>query len=117
LTYNICDDLNNNFKELNSKLDGEVLELERRIRGSKHAAGDDCVYEPPPLGLDVETQVHILGGSGPAPTSDESIEKGRRRILQATLSRSKEEETENSCGTALASESRKCSDGAFRGHI
>ena len=44
----------------------------------------------------------VLGGSEPGPASDESIEERRRRTLEATLSRLKEEETEDGCGTVPA---------------
>jgi hypothetical protein len=56
--------------------------------------GDGSVYEPPAVDLETETQAHVLGGSGSVPASDESVKERRRRILQATLSRLKEEEEE-----------------------
>jgi len=96
--------LRTQFKELNSKLNREVLEFERRVRDGTHTlTGDSSVYEPPD-GLHVEAQAHVLGGSGPAPESDESVDERRRRILEATMRRLKEEEQEieNSCGTAPA---------------
>ena len=40
----------------------------------------------------VEKQTNVLGGSGPVPASDESVEERRRRILEATLNLLKEEE-------------------------
>jgi hypothetical protein len=89
---------------LNSRLNREVLEFERRVRDNTHIlGGDDDVYEPPSI---EEAQVHVLGGSGPAPASDESVEERRHRLLQAVTSRLKEEEGEESeisCGTAPAS--------------
>ncbi|KAI0255960.1 WLM-domain-containing protein [Lactifluus subvellereus] len=104
LTHNIWSDHDNNFKELNSKLNREVAEFERRARdGTRTLAGAEDVYEPV-LGLEAEVQAHVLGGSGPAPSSDESVEERRRRVLHAAMNRLQEEEQEieNSCGTAAA---------------
>ena len=63
--------------------------------------GDGSAYEPHSAKLEVQTQAHALGGSGPAPVSSESVEERRRRILQATLNRleQEEQEIEDSCGT------------------
>jgi len=103
LAHNVWGDHDNNFKELNSKLNREVLEFERRVRDGTHTlTGDGSVYEPSPIGFEAEAQAHVLGGSGPASGSDESVDERRRRILEATMRRLKEEEQEieNSCGTA-----------------
>jgi WLM domain len=94
------------FKELNSRLNREVLEFERRVRYATHTLGDDGdVYERPSIEPELEAQVHVLGGSGPAPASDESVEERRHRLLEAIMSRLKEEEQEIevSCGTAPGS--------------
>jgi hypothetical protein len=71
------------------------------VRDGTHTLGDDSTYEPSHVGPETGTQAHRLGGSGPVPASDESVEERRRRILQATLSRleQEEQEIENSCGT------------------
>ncbi|KAI9450080.1 WLM domain-containing protein [Russula earlei] len=52
------------FKELNSELNREVLELERRVRDATHTlASDGNVYDPLPP--DVEAQAHgCPGGIG-----------------------------------------------------
>jgi hypothetical protein len=95
------------FKELNSKLNQEVAEFERRVRDGTHTlASTEDVYEPV-LGLEAEVQAHVLGGSGPAPASGESVEERRRRVLHAAMNRLQEEEQEieNSCGTASANQS------------
>jgi len=96
------------FKELNSKLNREVAEFERRVRDGAHTlAGAEDVYEPVP-GLEAaEVQAHVLGGSGPASSSDESVEERRRRVLDAAMNRLREEEQEieDSCGTAPANQS------------
>jgi len=105
LAHNVWGDHDDNFKELNSKLNREVLEFERRMRdGTRTLTGNAGVYERPPIEFRVEAQAHVLGGSGSAPESDESVEERRRRILEATMRRLKEEEQEieNSCGTAPA---------------
>lgn len=76
------------------------------MRDSTHIlGGDDDVYEPPSIEPELEAQVHVLGGSGPAPASDESVEERRHRLLQAITSRIKDEkeEIEISCGAAPAS--------------
>lgn len=43
----------------------------------------------------------LLGGSSPGPAGDESREERRRRVLEATMNRlrQEEEELEQSCGT------------------
>jgi len=107
LAHNVWGDHSNNFKELNSRLNREVLEFERRVRDGTHTLRDDDVYEPPATGIEpeLEAQVHVLGGSGPAPASDESVEERRHRLLEAVMSRleEQEQEIEISCGTAPAS--------------
>jgi hypothetical protein len=55
--------------------------------------GDSSAYECSPVGREVlETQAHVLGGSGLVPASDESVEERRRKILEASLNLLKEEE-------------------------
>jgi len=96
--HNVRGDHDNNFKEPNFKLNREVLEFERRAHDGTHTLmGDSSAYERPPVGLEVvETPAHVLGGSGPVPASDESVEERRRRILEATLNLLKVEEIEDS---------------------
>ncbi|KAG7445119.1 WLM-domain-containing protein [Guyanagaster necrorhizus] len=91
LTHNVWGDHNNDFKELNSKLNREVAEFERARRDGTHSlSGLDSydVYEPSPE-LEAEAHIHVLGGSGPFNRDEE-----RRRHL------STEQELEDSCGTA-----------------
>ncbi|KAH9967177.1 WLM-domain-containing protein [Russula dissimulans] len=62
LAHNVWGDHENNFKELNSKLNREVLEFEQRVRDGTHTlASEGSVYEPSPTGLEVEAQAHVLG--------------------------------------------------------
>ena len=89
------------FKELNSKLNKEVVEFERSAsEGTHDLLGDGDVYEPSSE-LEAEAHVHVLGGGGMS-SLDESREDRRRRVLEATMKRlrKEEEELEQSCGTA-----------------
>ncbi|ESK87578.1 zinc metalloproteinase [Moniliophthora roreri MCA 2997] len=100
LTHNVWGDHDNNFKELNSKLNREVGEYERSVSTGTHTLVDglDDVYEPS-AEAEAEARAYVLGGNGSIPqTADER----RRRILEATLSRlrKEDEELEDSCGTA-----------------
>ncbi|KAK0466834.1 WLM-domain-containing protein [Desarmillaria tabescens] len=78
LTHNVWGDHDNNFKELNSKLNRE-----------------------PSSELEAEARIQVLGGSGSF-NRDESNEERRRRLLDATMARlrKEEQEMEDSCGTA-----------------
>ncbi|KAF9466160.1 WLM-domain-containing protein, partial [Collybia nuda] len=103
LTHNVWGDHDNNFKELNSKLNREVAEFERSAaEGTHHLSEKHDVYEPTSE-LETGAQVHVLGG-GPAGSRtmiEESREALRHRILEAAMARlrKEEEELENSCGT------------------
>ncbi|TFK48531.1 WLM-domain-containing protein [Heliocybe sulcata] len=102
LTHNVHGDHDNNFKELNSKLNKEVAQYEEAVSQGTHHLGESWgdVYEPSP-GLEAEAHGHVLGGSVPASAND-SVEERRRRVLEATMRRlqKEEEELEQSCGTA-----------------
>ncbi|KAF7794989.1 hypothetical protein EIP86_006133 [Pleurotus ostreatoroseus] len=110
LTHNVWGDHDNNFKELNSRLNREVAEFERAAVDGTHQLGSFADAYQPSSELEAEAQTYVLGGSdvhiaGSAPSGllrDESIEERRRRVLEATMSRLKkeEEELEQSCGTA-----------------
>ncbi|KAF6761814.1 WLM domain-containing protein [Ephemerocybe angulata] len=106
LTHNVWGDHDNNFKELNSKLNREVAEYERSaiegahsLSGQARAAG----YGTPSSELEAEAQSNVLGGSASAVSMLEadSPEDRRQRILEATMNRlrKEEEEIEHSCGT------------------
>jgi len=76
------------FNELNAKPNREVAEVEARARDSMHTLmGDVSTHET--SGPKGETQ------------DNETTEDRRRRLLEATLSRVKEE-TKDSCGTGRA---------------
>ncbi|KAF8075149.1 WLM-domain-containing protein [Lyophyllum atratum] len=104
LTHNVWGDHDNNFKELNSKLNREVAEFETAAaQGTHYLSGRGDVYEPSSE-LEAEAHVHILGGgrtTGLGPAMDDSREERRRRVLEATMARlrKEEEELEQSCGT------------------
>ena len=53
-----------------------------------------------PLGA----QVHVLGGSGPAPASEGSVEERRRKLLLSIMSRFKEEGQNSLCHCASESD-------------
>jgi len=103
LTHNVWQDHDNHFKELNSKLNREVLEFERDVvAGTHYLAGSEDVYDPA-FELEPETHVHVLGGNrvSSVATLNESREERRKKLLEATMMRlqREEEELENSCGT------------------
>ncbi|KAG6902553.1 hypothetical protein C0995_014942 [Termitomyces sp. Mi166 len=107
LTHNVWGDHDNNFKELNSKLNREVVEFERAAaNGTHYLSGGGDTYQPSSE-LEAEAHSYILGGadssSGEA-VLDESREGRRRRVLEATIARlrKEDEELENSCGTGSA---------------
>jgi len=97
LTHNVWGDHDDNFKELNSRLNREVTEFEQ----SSHVLGDSGGYHPSSE-LEAEARAFVLGGPGVAPSRDESVDERRRRVLEATMTRlrKEEEELERSCGTA-----------------
>ncbi|KAF5373334.1 hypothetical protein D9615_007380 [Tricholomella constricta] len=106
LTHNVWGDHDNNFKELNSKLNREVVEFERAAaQGTHYLHGGGDFYEPSSE-LEAEAQVHILGAGDTSFSSavDESREERRRRVLDATMARlrKEDEELEKSCGTDSA---------------
>jgi hypothetical protein len=91
------------FKELNSKLNREVMEFERaKAVGTHRLAGGEDVYQPSSE-LEAEAHVHILGGGGQYSglVVEESREERRQKVLDATITRLQklEEEIENGCGT------------------
>ncbi|KAI0057413.1 WLM-domain-containing protein [Artomyces pyxidatus] len=107
LSHNVWGDHDNNFKELNSKLNREVAEFERAAKEGTHSLlGDGAFTYEPSSELEAEARAaYVLGGgaSGAAtpPRPDESPEERRRRVLDATMRRlrKEEEELEHSCGT------------------
>ncbi|KAM5536586.1 hypothetical protein V8D89_009681 [Ganoderma adspersum] len=108
LTHNVWGDHDNNFKELNSELNREVAEFERARATGTHFLGEkaDGVM-PPRSALEAEAQEYVVGGAytlGGVGTSDpgDSQEERRRKVLQATMNRLREEEKEleDRCGTA-----------------
>jgi len=106
LTHNVWGDHDNNFKELNSKLNREVVEFERAIAAGAHHLASADMYEPG-LDLEAEAHTHMLGEGtyvlgGESNLLGDSREERRRRALEATMRRlrKQEEEVEQSCGTA-----------------
>ncbi|KDQ61471.1 hypothetical protein JAAARDRAFT_511389 [Jaapia argillacea MUCL 33604] len=110
LTHNVHGDHDNDFKELNSRLNREVAEYERSVSLGTHSlstGGGGDVYEPSSE-VEAEARSHILGGGShtlggsEGDNASESRDERRRRILEATMSRlrKEEEELEHSCGTA-----------------
>ncbi|PCH36399.1 WLM-domain-containing protein [Wolfiporia cocos MD-104 SS10] len=109
LSHNRWSEHDDNFKEMNSRLNREVAEFERLQReGTHYLSGSGDVYTPSSE-LEAEAQAYVLGGgpqtlggthSGSA--TDESREERRRRVLEATMHRlrKEEEELEHMCGTA-----------------
>jgi hypothetical protein len=89
------------FKELNSKLNREVLEFERGVKEGTNYLSLGEVYEPA-LELEAEAHVHTLGGNQPSfAVGSETREERRSRLLEATMLRLRKEdkELEDSCGT------------------
>ncbi|KAF9818272.1 hypothetical protein IEO21_02900 [Rhodonia placenta] len=106
LTHNVWGDHDDNFKEMNSRLNRDVLEFERSLADGTHTFMPGDAYEPSSE-LEAEANAlitgssHVLGGSGPASTDESSAER-RTRILEATMNRlrKEEEELEGQCGTS-----------------
>ncbi|KZP17568.1 WLM-domain-containing protein [Athelia psychrophila] len=103
LAHNVWGDHDDDFKELNSKLNKAVIEFERASAAGTHTLmGDVAVYEPP-AELEAAARANVLGGSDPSRLYlNESMEERRARVLNATMNRLRkaEEEVETSCGTA-----------------
>ncbi|KAK0188535.1 WLM-domain-containing protein [Armillaria mellea] len=103
LTHNVWGDHDNNFKELNSKLNKEVAEFERARSDGTHSLSGLETYDAyePSSELEAEARMQVLGGSGSF-NRDESNEDRRQRLLDATMARlrKEEQEMEDSCGTA-----------------
>ncbi|THH16319.1 hypothetical protein EUX98_g9318 [Antrodiella citrinella] len=112
LTHNVWGDHDNNFKELNSQLNREVLEYERTLKANTHTLSEtdpafSSVYDS---SSDLrEATSFVLGGPGTGmPASrDEGVAERRRRVLEATMARlrKEEEELEGACGTDAAQSS------------
>ncbi|KAG5340396.1 hypothetical protein C0989_001814 [Termitomyces sp. Mn162] len=105
LTHNVWGDHDNNFKELNSKLNREVAEFERAAANGTHYLSEvEDTYQPSSE-LEAEAHSYILGGMDSSGVAlDESREERRRRVLEATMARlhKEDEELEKSCGTGSA---------------
>ncbi|PPQ64349.1 hypothetical protein CVT24_008418 [Panaeolus cyanescens] len=103
LTHNVWGDHDENFKELNSKLNREVAEFESSTAAGTHYLSGGPQYDiyQPSSELEAEANTYILGGSSSSGPSYESQEDRRQRILQATMNRlrKEEEDIEHSCGT------------------
>jgi len=101
LAHNVFMDHGSGFKELNSKLNREVLEFERGVKEGTNYLSLGEVYEPA-LELEAEAHVHTLGGNQPSfAVGSETREERRSRLLEATMLRLRKEdkELEDSCGT------------------
>ncbi|PIL24649.1 hypothetical protein GSI_12533 [Ganoderma sinense ZZ0214-1] len=108
LTHNVWGDHDNNFKELNSQLNRDVAEFERaRATGAHILSGRRPEFSHAGSALEAEAQEYVFGGAytlGGTGTSDlgDSPEERRRKVLEATMNRLREEEKEleDRCGTA-----------------
>lgn len=111
LTHNVWSDHDNNFKELNSQLNREVIEHERTLKANTHTLSEsDPAFSssyPSTSELEREPTTFVLGGQGGAARGNEGVEERRRRVLEATMARLKkeEEELEGACGTNTVSRS------------
>jgi len=101
LTHNVWGNHDDEFKELNLKLNREVANFESSASEGTHylsSHGSDT-YQPSSE-LEQEAQTHVLGGTGSGALSGESAEERRSRVLKATMTRLlREEDIEHSCGT------------------
>ncbi|EGN97036.1 hypothetical protein SERLA73DRAFT_185329 [Serpula lacrymans var. lacrymans S7.3] len=90
LTHNVWSDHDDNFKELNSKLNREVVEFETSVaEGTYSLLGDGDLYEPSSR-LEAEARAYVLGGDTQALSGShmhDGVEERRRRILRAATSR------------------------------
>ncbi|KAF8159365.1 WLM domain-containing protein [Crassisporium funariophilum] len=108
LTHNVWGDHDDNFKELNSKLNREVTSFEQSATHGTHylSGGPRHDTYQPSSELEAEAQTYVLGGGGPSTSTGslaaDSAEDRRRRVLEATMNRlrKEEEELEHSCGTS-----------------
>jgi len=90
------------FKELNSKLNCELVYLERTQASRAYYLSEQDIYQPPsPSEVEAETHAYMLGGPSTAPLEGDSRQDMRRRMLEATMNRlrKKKKELETSCGT------------------
>jgi hypothetical protein len=87
------------FKELNSRLNREVLRFEQNTHTLSSGGGYQAAGASE---LEAEARAYVLGGSTAAPSANETVEERRRRLLEATMGRLRkvEGELELSCGTA-----------------
>lgn len=88
------------FKELNSKLNKEVLEFEREAAHGAHTLVDlpTSTYQTSSE-QEANTRSYVLGGQA---VEGSTADDRRQLMLQAVMKRLKkeEEELENSCGTS-----------------
>ncbi|KAH7914588.1 WLM-domain-containing protein [Hygrophoropsis aurantiaca] len=100
LAHNVHGDHDENFKELNSKLNREVAEFEAAVTSGTNYLSENVrdAYRPS-SNEEAEALMHVLGGSGN--TSRDNLEDRRRKALEAATARlrKEEEELEKSCGT------------------
>ena len=90
------------FKELNSKLNRELVYLERAQASRAYYLSEQDIYQPPsPSEVEAETHAYMLGSPSTAPLEGDSRQDMRRRMLEATMNRlrKKKKELETSCGT------------------
>ncbi|KAF8527299.1 WLM-domain-containing protein [Gautieria morchelliformis] len=103
LTHCVWGDHDDNFKSLNSQLNREVAEFERAlIHGSHSLNGTGDIYEPEEARTGLVGGSYVLGGASSTPSALDSREERRRRILEATAVRLRQEEQaiEEMCGSA-----------------
>ncbi|PAV19780.1 WLM-domain-containing [Pyrrhoderma noxium] len=106
LTHNVWGDHDENFKQLNSLLNKEIIEFERgthSLRGSNPSYDPSLSSSDATLGVESEAHSFILGGSSAATSAIDSREDRRRRALDAAINRlrKEEEELEHSCGLQI----------------
>ena len=79
-----------------------MVASERAKKEGTHTLVDGLGGYEPSSELEAEARTYVLGGSGIAPSGNETVEDRRRRMLEATMNRlrKEEEELEHSCGTA-----------------
>ncbi|KAL0571435.1 hypothetical protein V5O48_010525 [Marasmius crinis-equi] len=102
LTHNVWGDHDNNFKELNSLLNREVVDYEQSVAAGTHSLVGGDFYEPSSE-LGAEATAYVLGGSSRTLGGEsDSREARRQRMLDAAMARMRkeEQELEDSCGTA-----------------
>jgi len=104
LAHNVWHDHSEDFKELNSKLNREVVEFELAAAKGTHYLSDLGIeaYDPSESSSKAFSGVHVLGGGSLVTGSqNESPEERRQRILNATMSRlqKQDDELEHQCGS------------------